>query len=254
MLKPRAQSAIEFIVLASFMTLVILGLFAVTGSRALEAKEEGNRKTAEDIADFAYREIEIAKSVNDGYTRVFNMPQTVNGVNYSIALLDNRELIVNYLGNEHILFVPANVSGSIGKGINIISKKEGIIFIYATDVQLPPLLVNLIMKNNIFNAARFDNKGNVILKGTIQQLSAPQPTSDDEFILKNSAGESIAIINLATGNMLIKGSVYQNQLVLAPSQLSNDFIVKDSAGTVVSYIDEQGNFYLKGTLTQIGNP
>ena len=79
----------EFIVLASFMFLVILGFFAITSSKILESKEEGDRKIAADIADFAYREIEIAKSVKDGYTRVFSMPLTVNGVNYSIKIIDN---------------------------------------------------------------------------------------------------------------------------------------------------------------------
>ena len=125
----KSQSALEFIVLASFMLLAVLGFFAVTGSRVLEAKEEGNREIAKDIADFAYHEIEIAKSVNDGYTRVFNMPENVNGVDYAISIIDNRELIVNYLGYEHIRFLPSNATGSITKGNNKISKSNGIIFI-----------------------------------------------------------------------------------------------------------------------------
>lgn len=125
----KSQSAMEFIILASFMLLVILGFFAVTSSRLLEARENSNRKIAEDIAEFAYREIEIAKSVNDGYTRVFATPQTVNGVDYSINIIDNRELTVNYLGYEHIKFLPTNVTGNIVKGSNKISKFNGIIFI-----------------------------------------------------------------------------------------------------------------------------
>ena len=119
----------EFIVLASFMLLVILGFFAVTSSKMLESREEGYKKTAEDIASFAYREIEIAKSLNDGYTRIFAMPQTVNGINYSITVIDDRELIVNYLGYEHIKFLPSNVTGNITKGFNKVSKNNGIVFI-----------------------------------------------------------------------------------------------------------------------------
>ena len=129
MLKPKSQSAMEFIVLASFMVLVILGFFAATGSRVLEARDESNRKIAEDIADFAYHEIEIAKSVNDGYSRVFAMPQTVNGINYSIQIIDNREMVANYLGYEHIKFLPSNVTGSIVKGNNKISKANDLIFL-----------------------------------------------------------------------------------------------------------------------------
>jgi len=125
----KAQSAIEFIVLASFMLLVIIGFFAVASSRVLEAKEEGNRKIAEDIAALAYNEIEITKSVNDGYIRIFAMPQTVNGINYSISVIDNRELIVSYLGHEHVRFLPSNVTGNIIKGNNKISKNNGVTFL-----------------------------------------------------------------------------------------------------------------------------
>ena len=117
----------EFIILASFMLLAILGFFAVTSSRMLDARHEGNRKTAEDIASFALREIELAKLMNNGYSRVFELPQAVNGVNYSIKVIDNRELAVEYLGNEHIKFLPANVTGNLIKGNNRISKNNGII-------------------------------------------------------------------------------------------------------------------------------
>lgn len=125
----KSQSAMEFVVLASFMLLVILGFFAVTSSRLLDAKEEGNRKIAEDIAALAYNEIEITKSVNDGYIRIFAMPQTVNGINYSISVIDNRELIVSYLGHEHVRFLPSNVTGNIIKGNNKISKNNGVTFL-----------------------------------------------------------------------------------------------------------------------------
>ena len=125
----KSQSATEFIALASFMLLVIIGFFSITTSNMLQATEEANRKVAEDIANFAYREIEIAKSVNDGYKRNFIMPQTVNGVNYTINITDNIELAVNYLGYEHLKFLPSNVTGNITKGNNLISKKNGIIYI-----------------------------------------------------------------------------------------------------------------------------
>ena len=128
-MRTKSQSAVEFVVLATFMILVILSFFAVTSSRVLEAKEEANRKIAEDIAEFAYREIEIAKSLNDGYSKSFTMPETVNGINYTIVIIDNMELLVNYLGYEHIKFLPANITGTINNGINTISKNKGVISI-----------------------------------------------------------------------------------------------------------------------------
>lgn len=126
---PKAQSAVEFIFLASFMLLVIVGFFAVTSSKTLEAQEEGNKKIAETIADIAFKEIEIAQSVNDGYLRYFTMPPTINGISYSIQLIDNKELVVKYVDYEYVKFIPANISGNISIGINRLEKVNGIVYL-----------------------------------------------------------------------------------------------------------------------------
>lgn len=125
----KSQSATEFVVLAAFMLLVIVGFVAVTSSKVIEANDEANRKIAEDIANLAYREIETAKSVSDGYARTFVMPQAVNGIDYTMNIVDNRELSVIYLGNEYVTFLPFNVSGNISSGVNQITKSNGVIYL-----------------------------------------------------------------------------------------------------------------------------
>ena len=128
-MQSKSQSATEFVILASFMLMVILGFFAVTSSRLLEAKEEGNRKIAKDVADFAYKVIEIANSLNNGYVRTFALPEKVNGVDYTINITDNRELVASYLDNEYVKFLPQNISGNMSKGLNQINKLNGIIYV-----------------------------------------------------------------------------------------------------------------------------
>lgn len=117
-------------------------------------------------------------------------------------------------------------------------------------LKLPPLL----MKNPLSNALSFKDDGNVILKGTLQQGMAPQATDNDEFIFKDRSGNNVAIVDLVTGNMVISGNLIENQEILAPEDSSNDLIIKNSTGNVISYFDESGNFRLKGALTQNGNP
>ena len=99
------------------------------------------------------------------------------------------------------------------------------------------------MKNDLFNVISFDNGGNVILKGTLQQNTNPQPTADDEFIVKDIFGNNVAVINLNSGNIFINGALQENQATLTPSPLNNEFIVKGSNGNVISYINEAGNFF-----------
>lgn len=112
----------------------------------------------------------------------------------------------------------------------------------------------LFMGGGGANAISFKDNGDVILKGKLSQGTTPAAdNTQDEFIFRDNSGGNIAIINLITGNMAIKGALKEKQAALA-NPPTNDFIIKDSNGNIVSYIDEQGNFYLKGILTQNGNP
>ena len=147
--------------------------------------------------------------------------------------------------------------GNISSGLNKITKIDGIVYLSA--VKLPSgceggVCLLVLLFKGLENAVSFDNDGNVILKGALQQNTNPQPTADEEFIFKDVLGSNIAIVNLADGNMRIKGRLYENQPTLNPNAQGNNFIVENNYNNVVSYIDDFGNFYLKGTLTENGNP
>ena len=53
--------------------------------------------------------------------------------------------------------------------------------------------------------------------------------------------------------MFIKGGLFERQSTLSPGP-GDDIIVKDFDGTIVSYIDDSGNLYLKSILEENGNP
>ena len=127
--KSKSQFALEFIILISFMFLLFLGSFAVVSSRILEAKEEENKQIAEDLANLVFGEINLAKSAADGYSRTFTIIKKVKGSPYSIEIIENRELVVNYRENEHIIFLPANVQGDVDIGTNEINKNSGVVSI-----------------------------------------------------------------------------------------------------------------------------
>ena len=125
----KAQFAIEFIVLLSFMFVIFLGFTAVITSKILDAKESERQQTAEDIATLAKNEIDLARSVSDGYNRSFNLTAAIEGNSYNISIIDNRELVVKYLDKEHVLFLQDNVVGNVNSGKNTITKEKGIVYI-----------------------------------------------------------------------------------------------------------------------------
>jgi len=125
--KTNAQFAIEFIVLMAFMFLIFLGFIAVITSKVLEAKENERLGIAEDIAALVKNEIDLAKSASDGYNRNFNLPSKIKGNSYSINIIGNRELVVNYTDKEYVSFLPEKVCGYIEVSNNEINKENGIV-------------------------------------------------------------------------------------------------------------------------------
>lgn len=125
--KTNAQFAIEFIVLMSFMFLIFLGVIAVITSKVIEAKENERQGIAEDIATLVKNEIGLAKSVSDGYTRKFALPNSIKGVSYTIKIIGNREIVVNYLDKEYVTFLPEKICGDIYMPDNEIDKEKDIV-------------------------------------------------------------------------------------------------------------------------------
>ncbi|MBW2976516.1 hypothetical protein KY347_03665 [Candidatus Woesearchaeota archaeon] len=123
----NAQFAIEFIVLLAFMFLVFLGFISVVTLKVTEANENERQQIAEEIAQSVSNEVYLAKSVEDGYSRSFELPALINGNRYSVGIIANRELVVNYTDKEHLVFLPEKVCGDILIPDNEIDKDEEII-------------------------------------------------------------------------------------------------------------------------------
>jgi hypothetical protein len=307
--RKNAQFSIEFIVLIAFMFFIFLGFTAVVITKIIDAQDRERQQIAEDLAQLALNEIVIAKTVSDGYNRTFELPRTVLGNIYTIKIDDNRELVVNYLDKEHVVFLPENIVGDVRSGYNMIWRAGGIVYLESveppaecedgldndgdgfcdtlsstcTDGSLPgdtgcvneadieesdcgdgvceggenpftcladcPISISIFRaKNAADDAITFEENGNVILKGGLLQEATPNPSSDDDFIIKNETGKLVASVNLVTGDMIISGKLYENQDLLSPTVTRDDFIVKDASGNVVSYIDDKGDFFLKGVL------
>lgn len=125
--RSKAQFAIEFIVLLGFMFLIFVGFIAIMTSKVSDSKDNEMQEIAENIATLVKNEVQLAKSVTDGYNRTFKIPNRVNGILYSIDIIDNRELVVNYADKEYVTFLPERVCGDVFMPINEIDKKNGII-------------------------------------------------------------------------------------------------------------------------------
>ncbi len=132
----RAQTAMEFVILLSFMMLVFVAFFIIVQQRLISIGQEHNDKGADDALAIVLNEITLAESVSDGYYREFVMPSSINGLRYNITILtgpgSTPEIVVSYSGKEKVYFLQQNYineSSSLALGTNSIAKFNGTIYI-----------------------------------------------------------------------------------------------------------------------------
>jgi len=134
----KAQSSIEVALLVGFMLLTFNVFLLVIAHRMVDVQEQKDRQLIEDMSSVIGGEIEIAAGVEDGYSRTFEIPETLKGINYSVKLInstvmktDYSELVIMYVdftkAHETVRKLPKNVDGVVYKGKNSILKKNGIV-------------------------------------------------------------------------------------------------------------------------------
>ncbi len=132
----KAQTSMEFVILTGFMILAFLSFYIVIQAKLVEANRDQTDSAAKDIETVVINELKVAESVTDGYYREFQLPQNVNGVQYNISIIagpgETPEIVTTYSGKERVYFITqsyVNESSTIGKGLNNISKVNGIILV-----------------------------------------------------------------------------------------------------------------------------
>ena len=132
----KAQTSMEFVILTGFMLLAFLVFYVVIQAKLVEANRDSMDTAAKQIETLVVNELTVAESVTDGYYRVFELPERVNGMDYNIEIIpgvnNTPEIVVQYNGKERVYFVPqtyVSTSSRIGKGLNNISKFNGMILI-----------------------------------------------------------------------------------------------------------------------------
>ncbi len=124
----RAQIAIEFVMLAG-MAVILLVVILVAA--AAISSDKGDETAYNELRDFGaslQRELIVAAEMQEGYNRIVEIPEKINGREYSIITWSNNEsyIAIEYKGRE-IYFATPKTSGEFTKGHNRITKKDGTI-------------------------------------------------------------------------------------------------------------------------------
>jgi hypothetical protein len=132
----KAQTSMEFVILTGFMLLAFLVFYIVIQAKLVEANKDNVDRAAKQVETLVVNELKVAESVTDGYYRVFELPQRVNGMDYNVSIIpgvgNTPEIVIKYNSRERVYFVPQTYVDSasrVGKGYNNISKTNGVILL-----------------------------------------------------------------------------------------------------------------------------
>ncbi|MCX6710330.1 MAG: hypothetical protein NTV63_05275 [Candidatus Woesearchaeota archaeon] len=121
----RAQLTMEFIIFIAFGFVIMLGFLGIISDRQSILQDRRQLLLIKDIAYRIQSEIDVASIVEDGYSRNFTLPQTIEGLPYT-AIIVNDTLAVFSSKFDYTLFF-SEVKGSLNPIYNNIRKEEGVI-------------------------------------------------------------------------------------------------------------------------------
>lgn len=123
----RAQISAEFYILLGLAFLIAIAFEIASLEQLNDFQVQKESDAVRDMALKLQKELLIASAVEDGYVRVFEIPEKLGNANYSL-LTQNSTITVESKNSLYIVSIPKAV-GNASKGTNKINKTGGIIYI-----------------------------------------------------------------------------------------------------------------------------
>jgi hypothetical protein len=125
--KQKSQSAIEFVLLFSFMLFIFVGFFILLQDKIVTVSEKNDQEYLAEINDIVLSEVNVASTSMADYHHQFNLPSHIMGSPYTINILDGKEILLTYTDKEQINFLTQKVTGTLLFGENTIRNIDGYI-------------------------------------------------------------------------------------------------------------------------------
>ena len=125
----KHQTASEFLILAGVVIFFFTVFFMAVNENLSDKLRQKQTNSAKEVALTVQDEINLAFESIDGYYREFKIPEDINGIDFNISITEGLIYLVTDNGRDAIALQTAEVTGQPIKGINIIKKVGGIIYL-----------------------------------------------------------------------------------------------------------------------------
>lgn len=126
----KSQVALQFVIVLGLLLFIFIVFFAMISSQNAEDNKEKLMIQAQDIISAVQKEIVIASTMLNGYSRSFRIPSKIGALNYSFYITgsSNTTLILNLLNNDFSKRIP-RVKGQPKTGLNNLTKIGGEVYL-----------------------------------------------------------------------------------------------------------------------------
>ncbi|MBS3105717.1 hypothetical protein J4234_05660 [Candidatus Woesearchaeota archaeon] len=123
----KAQMSAEFFVFVGLAVLIAIAFEIISLGQLNDFRLQKENEAVRDLALKLQQELLVASTVEDGYVRTFQIPDSIEIINYSLST-QNSTITVKSKNSLYIASLP-KVVGNVSKGANTINKTGGVIYI-----------------------------------------------------------------------------------------------------------------------------
>jgi hypothetical protein len=123
----KAQISIEFYIFLGLAFLIAIAFELASLDQLNDFRIQKESEAVKDLTLKLQKEVLIAATVEDGYVRIFEIPDKLDNFDYSFTV-QNSTITVQSKNSLYIVSIPKTV-GNFSKGTNKINKTGGVIYI-----------------------------------------------------------------------------------------------------------------------------
>lgn len=123
----KSQIFTEFFIFLGLAFLIAIAFEIASIDQLNDFRKQQENEAVKDLALKLQREVIIAANVEDGYVRIFEVPDRLERINYTLTTM-NYTMTVKSENSLYIVAIP-RAMGNVTKGSNKINKTGGVIYI-----------------------------------------------------------------------------------------------------------------------------
>lgn len=129
----QAQVTMEYTIIIGFLIALTIGIFTALSMRLSQVDQDLKQNNLKYLQRLILDDVDRARVVEDGYTRIIQLPKVYGGYNYSLTFDNDQILTVRYRGLEDYAFI--NATGNIciaspQSSFNVLLQKKNLRIIF----------------------------------------------------------------------------------------------------------------------------